>query len=280
MLRRHALPDGSTGATMHNRSRCSTTARRARRSTRYERAHPEAADLLLHPRGLQRHAGLAALRVRELPRRRDDRLERAPPAWPRRRRTCSTARSAAPTGSRTDIGGYFDVGPYLPTTKELFLRWARVGGAVAVLPPARLGARRHPHAVELRRGDAWRSTSGSSRLHLAAPAADPAGCGAAPTRTGMPITRPLWLAYPATPRPPQQDQEWLLGPDVLVAPVVDAGRRRARRCTSRAGCWQEPGNGPAGSAVRCGGRWTSRSIASPTSSAAGRSRSRRLRRRR
>src|SRR5204862_277196 len=27
-------------------------------------------------------------------------------------------------GFTTDIGGYFDVGPYQPTTKELFIRWA------------------------------------------------------------------------------------------------------------------------------------------------------------
>ena len=64
-------------------------------------------------------------------------------------------------GFTTDIGGFFDVGPYEPTTKELFLRWAewaalspffRLHGSVA--------AGTHTPVV-LRRRDRARSTSGS-----------------------------------------------------------------------------------------------------------------------
>ena len=52
--------------------------------------------------------------------------------------------------------------------------------------------------------------------------------------------RPLWLADPGSTRAAAQDQEWLLGPDVLVAPVVSAGAR-SRRCTSRAAAGSGPG---------------------------------------
>jgi alpha-D-xyloside xylohydrolase len=41
--------------------------------------------------------------------------------------------------------------------------------------------------------------------------------------TGLPIARPLWLAYPGDATAAQQDQQWLLGSEVLVAPVVTVG---------------------------------------------------------
>ena len=60
--------------------------------------------------------------------------------------------------------------------------------------------------------------------------------------TGMPVTRPLYLEYPEDPRAAKQDQEWLLGPEVLVAPVV------TQHAVSRAvyfpsGCWRSPETG-------------------------------------
>src|SRR4051794_41593507 len=42
-------------------------------------------------------------------------------------------------------------------------------------------------------------------------------------RTGIPPTRPLWLQFPGDARAAVRDQEWMLGPSVLVAPVVTAG---------------------------------------------------------
>ncbi len=56
-------------------------------------------------------------------------------------------------------------------------------------------------------------------------------------RIGIPITRPLWLAYPGEPQARNQDQEWLLGPNVLVAPVVTQGAR-SRRVYVPAGWWR------------------------------------------
>ena len=143
-------------------------------------------------------------------------------------------------GFSTDIGGYFDVGPYQATTKELFLRWAEW----AALSPlfrlhGSLAAGTHtPWSYDARTVGVYEQLVA---LHLAAQplilklwqAAD---------ATGIPITRPLWLAYPNDPQAAGQDQEWLLGPDVLVAPIVTQG------ATSRSvyfpnGCWVRPDTG-------------------------------------
>lgn len=58
-------------------------------------------------------------------------------------------------------------------------------------------------------------------------------------RTGMPITRPLWMAYPKMRGAHQIDQEYLLGRHVLVAPVVTRGAQ-TRDVTFPPGCWSDP----------------------------------------
>jgi alpha-D-xyloside xylohydrolase len=45
-------------------------------------------------------------------------------------------------------------------------------------------------------------------------------------RTGMPLMRHLALAYPSDRRAVRQDDEFLFGPDLLAAPVLDRGKRR------------------------------------------------------
>ena len=61
-------------------------------------------------------------------------------------------------------------------------------------------------------------------------------------RTGMPITRPLWLAYPRLRGAQQIDDEYLLGPDVLVVPVVTEGAT-TQRVVFPPGCWRDPATG-------------------------------------
>jgi alpha-D-xyloside xylohydrolase len=58
----------------------------------------------------------------------------------------------------------------------------------------------------------------------------------------MPIARPLWLAVPGDQRAADQDQEWMLGRDVLVAPVV-VEHARGRGVYFPRGCWREPESG-------------------------------------
>lgn len=60
--------------------------------------------------------------------------------------------------------------------------------------------------------------------------------------TGMPITRPMWLHEPAAEGNPHNDDQWMLGPDLLVAPVLEEGAR-SREVWLPSGCWQLHGEG-------------------------------------
>jgi hypothetical protein len=139
------------------------------------------------------------------------------------------------TGFGTDIGGYFDLGPYTPTTKELFLRWAEW----AVLSPVfrlhgSVGAGTHsPWSYD---AETVRIYNDLSRLRLRfAPLIGRLWAESA--RTGVPITRPLWLAFPGDARAATEDQQWMLGEDILVAPVVQQGAT-SRDVYFPQGCWE------------------------------------------
>ena len=53
---------------------------------------------------------------------------------------------------------------------------------------------------------------------------------------------PLWLEFPGDRRAAAQQQEWMLGDDVLVAPVVTEGAT-SRSVYFPAGCWRDPHSG-------------------------------------
>ena len=133
-------------------------------------------------------------------------------------------------GFTTDIGGYFDVGPYRADDARSCScagpsgrRCRRSSASTARSAPGT----HTPWSYDAR--DRARSTTRSSRLHLRA----------------RPLILRLWREaradrHPADaaavarrtrrPRAPRaQDQEWLLGADVLVAPVVTRGRDVAQR---------------------------------------------------
>jgi alpha-glucosidase (family GH31 glycosyl hydrolase) len=141
-------------------------------------------------------------------------------------------------GYSTDIGGYYDV-TSPPTTRELFLRWAEWA---ALSPLFRLhGAVVGEHTPWSKHINAVGPYKQLSDLHVSA---EPliAALWKEADETGMPITRPLYLAYPEDPEAPAQDQEWLLGPDVLVAPVVEE-KATSRQVYFPAGCWRDPETG-------------------------------------
>jgi alpha-glucosidase (family GH31 glycosyl hydrolase) len=142
-------------------------------------------------------------------------------------------------GYGTDIGGYYDY-TTPPTTKELFMRWAEWA---ALSPVFRLhGSGRNgthtPWSFDAQTVSAYIALS---RLHKrAAPLILRLWRDA--DRTGIPPTRPLWLEFPQDRRAASQQQEWTLGDDVLVAPVVSAGAR-SRGVYFPAGCWRDPETG-------------------------------------
>ncbi len=139
-------------------------------------------------------------------------------------------------GFATDIGGYYDyTSP--PTTKELLLRWAEWS---ALSPVFRLhgSGKAGTHTPWSYDAQTVRIYNAISRLHeRAAPLILKLWKQA--DHTGMPPTRPLWLAFPGDGRAAGQEQEWMLGADVLVAPVVTQGAR-GRSVYFPSGCWRDP----------------------------------------
>jgi alpha-glucosidase (family GH31 glycosyl hydrolase) len=137
-------------------------------------------------------------------------------------------------GYTTDIGGYTDfITP--PPNAELFTRWSewsaltpyfRVHNSASTgtrmpwfygpetLTTWKALAALHQRALPLIRR-LWREGR----------------------KTGMPITRPMWLGGASAPGAGTDAQQWLLGPDVLVAPVVTEGAT-TREVSFPRGCWE------------------------------------------
>ncbi|MGH8458982.1 MAG: TIM-barrel domain-containing protein, partial [Nevskiales bacterium] len=137
-------------------------------------------------------------------------------------------------GFTTDIGGYFDfVTP--ETSKELLIRWTEW----AVLSPimrlhGSVNAGTHmPWNYDAETLAIWKRYT--ELRYRVQPYLHKVWSEA--YATGIPVTRPLWLAFPEDAQAAQQTQEWMLGDDVLVAPVVEEGAT-ARAVYFPAGCWQ------------------------------------------
>ncbi|MGJ8669953.1 MAG: TIM-barrel domain-containing protein [Oceanococcus sp.] len=137
-------------------------------------------------------------------------------------------------GFNTDIGGYFDyhVGP---ADAELYTRWSfwaalspifRVHNSSSngVRMPWFFGDQTQAH---------WNK---AAQLHLAAAPLILQLWEEAQSR-GIPPTRGLWFHYPDDARARAEDQQWMLGPDVLVAPVIEQGAV-TRDVYLPLGCWQ------------------------------------------
>jgi alpha-glucosidase (family GH31 glycosyl hydrolase) len=125
----------------------------------------------------------------------------------------------------SDIGGYFALFEN-KLTPELLTRWIEVGAVSGVMRTQASGIR-IPESVRPQIWDAnmvglWRRWAKlRTQLYPYLAAAD-----AAYRRTGLPLMRHLVLAYPRDRRAARQDDEFLFGPDLLAAPVLDKGARR------------------------------------------------------
>ncbi len=229
--------DGSTGAQMHNRFPVVYQQVTRAALDEYEAAHPGRTLFFFTRSGYTGTPGTAAYENANFPG--DETTD-----WGR----ASGLASLAPDmlnravggayGFGTDIGGYYDVSTPR-TTRELFMRWAEWA---ALSPVFRLhGAlieEHTPWASSIHAVGAYRELS---KLHMAAEPLITALWKEA-DETGIPVTRPLYLAYPEDPQAATQEQEWLLGPDVLVAPVVEK-HARSLNVYFPAGCWRSPETG-------------------------------------
>jgi alpha-glucosidase len=140
-------------------------------------------------------------------------------------------------GYSTDIGGYLDLYTPKPTTKELLLRWAEL----AVFTPF---FRLHGSLINGTHTP-WRYDAQTVRIYNRLSLLHERAAHLILSlwrhadRTGIPPTRPLWLAYPKDRQAARQDQEWLLGPNLLAAPVITQGAT-TRSVYFPTGCWRSP----------------------------------------
>ncbi len=236
--------DGRTGATVHNVYPV-LQARATRRAVdEFEAAHPRRHVFFFQRAGFSGRPGSTAYENAQFPG--DETVD-----WQRATGLPSIVPDmlnraiGGAAGFTTDIGGYAQftaTTPVLPSTsRELFMRWSQ---AAALTPFFRvhnsgLDGVRMPWSYDRVTLRTW---SAMARLHLRA----------RPLllrlwrsfeRTGIPMTRPLWLVDPAGARGPRGDDEWLLGDDLLVAPVLRQGAR-SRSVRLPAGCWRLHGGEP------------------------------------
>jgi len=124
----------------------------------------------------------------------------------------------------TDIGGYDSFGDDR-LTPEMLTRWMELGALVPVMRTKRTGlaipSYDRPQVFDAAHLRIWRRlTELHMQLNDYLREAD-----AEYRRTGMPIARHLALVYPGDARAERTDDEYMLGDDLLVAPVVQPGAR-------------------------------------------------------
>ncbi len=142
-------------------------------------------------------------------------------------------------GFNTDIGGYFDyhVGA---ADAELFTRWS----FWAALSPVFRVHNSSSNGVRMPwfyGGETLADWKKAAELHLAARPLIMRLWQQAQT-TGIPPTRGLWFHFPDDTRARAEDQQWMLGPDVLVAPVIEQGAV-TRSVYLPQGCWKHVDSG-------------------------------------
>ncbi len=227
--------DGETGQTMHNRNTILYMKATRQAIDAYERSHPRRKLWFYYGGGYSGTPGSAAYEGGNIAGDEATNWGQASGLASLAPDMLSRAIGGA-YGFTTDIGGYYDV-TTPPTTKELFLRWAEW---TALSPIFRLhGSGRAgthtPWSYDLQTVKVYRALS---LLHeQAAPLIMRLWRQA--DRTGIPPVRPLWFEFPGDPRAAAQQQEWTLGDDVLVAPVVTEGAS-SRGVYFPAGCWRDP----------------------------------------
>jgi alpha-glucosidase (family GH31 glycosyl hydrolase) len=237
MLDMH-FADGTTGVTRHNDYLTLMAKATREELTRYRTAHPERRPWFFTRAGYSGLPGSAAYENANFPGDETTDWDRTSGLGSLTTDMLNRAVGGA-YGYATDIGGYFD---YISgaTDKELFIRWAQWA---ALSPVFRLhgSGRLGTHAPWSYDAETLRIYKRYSRLHLRArPLLKKLWKQA--DRTGVPVTRPLWWQHPGDRQGWHQDQEWLLGDDLLVAPVVVEGAT-ARKVYLPQGCWQLHGRG-------------------------------------
>ncbi len=229
--------DGSTGVTMHNRYPVLQHQATRAAVDAYVKLHPGREIYFFTRSGYTGRPGAAAYENATFPG--DELAEFDPGAGLASIIPDMLNRAVGGAwGFTTDIAGYADF--YGSATPELYARWSE---AAALMPFFRVhnGPIEGPHMPWSYDAATETTWAAMATLHQSmAPAFVSAWKEA--LETGMPVVRPLWLADPASAATPHNDDEWLVGPDVLAAPVIEEGAT-SREVWLPAGCWQAHGQG-------------------------------------
>ena len=126
-----------------------------------------------------------------------------------------------------DIGGYID-----QPTPELYIRWLQFG-AFSPMMQYHGVLKREPWEFGKEAERAYKLLAGI-RMNLRPTLK---ALGRAAVRTGLPIMRPMAMEFPDDPRFRDEDSQYMLGSDLLVAPVLEEGAT-GRRIKFPAGRWQ------------------------------------------
>ena len=123
----------------------------------------------------------------------------------------------------SDIGGFFALGAN-ELSPELLTRWVQFGAVSGVMRTQRNGValppRDRPQVTDPEQIDNWRRyTKLRTQLYPYISAAE-----ATYQRSGLPLMRHLLLEYPGDPDAAAVEDQFLFGPDILAAPVVDEGQ--------------------------------------------------------
>ena len=133
----------------------------------------------------------------------------------------------------TDIAGYMSFGLTRPSTRELFIRWMQLGALCPVMRTHH-GTARPLNWNFQKDEETLRQYTRYTRLHTALAPYWYALAQEAAER-GLPIARPLFLQFPEHAPAWTVSDEFLVGNDLLVAPVIRPGARRRR-------LWLPPGS--------------------------------------
>jgi alpha-glucosidase (family GH31 glycosyl hydrolase) len=122
----------------------------------------------------------------------------------------------------TDIGGFFAIGDDA-LSPELLSRWVQFGAVSGVMRTQADGIsipdKPRPQVWDSDQIDNWRRYAKlRTQLYPYLAAADDHY-----QRTGAPIMRHLALRFPGDPKAVDRDDEFLFGPDLLAAPVLEPG---------------------------------------------------------
>ncbi len=124
----------------------------------------------------------------------------------------------------SDVGGYFALGDNR-LTPELLIRWIQFGAVSTVMRTKAGGvavpAKERPQIWEREILPHWKRWARfHTQLHPYLAAAT-----ARYGQTGMPVMAHLSLAYPDDPKAVAREDEFLFGPDLLAAPVLEPGAK-------------------------------------------------------